>query len=100
MYVCMYVLTCACIFDDIFYDYAYVFDLLCMFAYICAKIDTFVDFSAYLRIFMHIRTYLKKMRGTICYKMNVSRASGTPCGSSYGRFCIFQTFCAKISMSP
>ena len=48
----------------------------------------------------HIHTYLKKMRGAICYKMNVSRASGTPCGSSYGRFCIFQTFCAKISMSP
>ena len=86
--VCMYVLTCACIFDDIFYDPAYVFDLLCMFAYICAKIDMFVDFSAYLRIFMNIRTYLKKMRGAICYKMNVSRASGTPCVSVFGRFCL------------
>merc|ERR1712139_577572 len=26
--------------------------------------------------------------GAICYRMSVSRASGTPCGSSYGRFCI------------
>ena len=34
-------------------------------------------------------TYLKKMRSAICYKMNVSRASGAACGSSYGRFCIF-----------
>ena len=33
--------------------------------------------------------YLKKMRSAICYKMNVSRASGAACGSSYGRFCIF-----------
>ena len=30
--------------------------------------------------------------GTICYKMNVSRASGTPCGSSYGHFCFFVWF--------
>ena len=37
-------------------------------------------------------TYLKKMRSAICYKMNVSRASGAACGSSYGRFCIFINF--------
>ena len=60
-----------------------------MFAYIGANINLFFDFSTYLRIFMHIRTYLKKMRRAICYKMNVSRASGAACGSSYGRFCIF-----------
>ena len=49
----------------------------------------FCAFSAYLHTCAHIHAYLKKMRGAICYKMNVSRASGTPCGSSYGRFCIF-----------
>ena len=38
---------------------------------------------------MHTRTYLKTMRGAICCRMNVSRASGVACGSSYGRFCIF-----------
>ena len=29
------------------------------------------------------------------YKMNVSRASGTPCGSSYGHFCFFIKFLKK-----
>ena len=31
---------------------------------------------------------LQTKRGTICYRMSVSTPSGTPCGSSYGRFCI------------
>ena len=51
-----------------------------------------IVFAVYLCTFayiVHIRTYLKKMRSAICYKMNVSRASGAACGSSYGRFCIF-----------
>ena len=30
---------------------------------------------------------LQTKRGAICYRMNVSRASETPCGSSYGFFC-------------
>ena len=29
---------------------------------------------------------LQTKRGAICYRMNRSRASGRPCGSSYGRF--------------
>ena len=59
---------------------------------VCANMHVIIVFVAYLYIFayiVHIRTYLKKMRGAICYKMNVSRASGAACGSSYGRFCIF-----------
>ena len=31
---------------------------------------------------------LQTKRGAICYRMSVSTPSGTPCGSSYGRFCI------------
>ena len=40
---------------------------------------------------------LQTKRGAICYRMSVSKASGTPCGSSYGRFClIWQQFLSKI----
>ena len=36
------------------------------------------------------------MRGTICCRMNVSRASGAACGSSYGCFCIFMAHIAHL----
>ena len=32
---------------------------------------------------------LQTMHGAICHRMNRSRASGTPCGSSYSRFCVW-----------
>ena len=28
------------------------------------------------------------LQNLICYRMSVSRASGTPCGSVFGRFCV------------
>ena len=39
-------------------------------------------------MFAHIRNGLKTIRRTTCCRTVPSRASGTPCGSSYGRFCI------------
>ena len=33
--------------------------------------------------------HVQTMRGAICFRTNRSRASGVPCGSSYGDFCVF-----------
>ena len=51
---------------------------MCLFAYFCV----------YPCMFAHIRNCLKTIRRAICCRTVPSRASGTPCGSSYGRFCI------------
>ena len=40
---------------------------------------------------------LQTKRGAICYRMSVSTPSGTPCGSSYGRFSIFILESRKIA---
>ena len=34
------------------------------------------------------RSATSTLQNLICYRMSVSRASGTPCGSVFGRFCI------------
>ena len=69
-----------------------------MSVHVCANMHVTIVFVAYLYIFayiVHIRTYLKKMRGAICYKMNVSRASGALCGSVFGCFSVLlSTFLA------
>ena len=43
----------------------------------------FLQFSRFFGLGLSQDTYLKKMRGAIGCKMNVSRASGAACGSSY-----------------
>ena len=45
------------------------------------------------------------LQNLICYRMSVSRASGTPCGSVFGRFCVarfvrLEQLCGKISRNP
>ena len=34
------------------------------------------------------RSTRSTLQNLICYRMSVSRASGTPCGSVFGRFCV------------
>ena len=48
------------------------------------------------------RSTRSTLQNLICYRMSVSRASGTPCGSVFGRFCVsrfvkLEQLCGKIS---
>ena len=67
------VFTCVCL-----HNFVYLRLYMCLFAYFCV----------YPCMFAHIRNCVKTIRRTICCRTVPSRASGTPCGSSYGRFCV------------
>ena len=51
----------------------------------------FVDFQPDRKVFEGWDAF-QTIETEICYRMKVSRASGTPCGSSYGRFCFLAQF--------
>ena len=40
------------------------------------------------------------LQNLICYRMSVSRASGTPCGSVFGRFFVFQDLELEAKWPP
>ena len=49
-------------------------------------IFVFVDFQPDQKVFEGWDAF-QTVEKEICYRMKVSRASGMPCRSSYGRFC-------------
>ena len=67
---------------------------LCCTGHFCFFVWFFVIFVTFQGGFRHWDPFQTNPCAK-SYKMNVSRASGTPCGSSYGHFCFFIKFLKK-----